>query len=503
MQTYVNPISGGQDPYFMKGPDGLYYSVFGGGNRSTSIYVAQSDRLSEPGVAHLVWTAKDGCWNSGTIWAPEIHYLRGKWYIYYTSAVTDCGVAGWTTRKLGVLKSDHPLGPYADAGKLELGDDMSIDGSVLEMPDGRLYFVYMRNKRFEDQMNTICIAPMENPEKICGEPVMISHPTFPWEEFVNEGPEALIHDGKVMIVYSAHAAHTPEYCLAILECANPDDPMDRASWIKHTSPVFSKGNGVFGPGHASMTVSPDDSTPYLVYHCKSNGNSTFGVPGSMDRMICVQPFTWSEDGYPKFGEPIPTGKPMPLPKGEKEDGQGDFIENAISDKNEYLISYSGKEYLTIVENILYLNGIEKPEFGCKAVIRGIRWDDVSVDVDMRMPGGDCAGVILRGTNIGARKYLMNGYVAALSPRFGLELLRVDRTMPVRLAYAPVRAGQGDWVHMKVNAVGNRITVEVCGTKLEVYDDIYISGRVGMIADGDLAWFRNMRVEGLKNESDNT
>ena len=128
MQTYVNPLCGGQDPYFMKAPNGRYYSVFNGGNSGTSLYVAESDRLSEPGIAHRVWTAVDGAWNSANVWAPEIHYLRGKYYIYYTSAVLDCGIAGWATRRLGVLEAEHPLGPYTDRGRLELGEEMSIDG---------------------------------------------------------------------------------------------------------------------------------------------------------------------------------------------------------------------------------------------------------------------------------------------------------------------------------------------------------------------------------------
>ena len=498
MQTYVNPLCGGQDPYFMKAPDGLYYSVFNGGNSGSSIYVAVSDRLSEPGIAHRVWTSVDGEWNSANIWAPEIHYLRGKYYIYYTSAVMDCGVPGWATRRLGVLEAELPLGPYRDCGRLELGEEMSIDGTVLETPDGSLYFVYMRNLRFQDSLNTLCIAPMESPTKISGQPIMISRPQYPWEEFVNEGPEALVHDGKIMIVYSAHAAHSPNYCLALLICENPDDLLNPASWTKFDVPSFSQGNGVLGPGHASMTVSPDDTVPYLVYHCKSNTNDQFGSLGSMYRMICVQPFSWQKNGLPDFGTPVPLGKPLPLPSGEKEDIPGTLIDNAIRTENKHFISYTGREYVQIVEDILYLDGCYRQEYGSKVMIRNLCWRDADLSVDMRMPDGECAGIILRASNVGARRYLMNGYVAALSPRFGLEILRVDGSEPIRLGIAPLRKLHGDWLTLHVHMEGNAITARVDDLSLTVKDDLYSSGRIGLVADGDLAWFKNMHLEAIIN-----
>lgn len=499
MQTYVNPLCGGQDPFVMKGPDGLYYSVFAGGNRGTSLYVAVSPRLSEPGIAHRVWTAVDGGWNAATVWAPEIHYLRGKYYIYYTSAILDCGVVGWTTRRLGVLEADAPLGPYADCGRLELGDEMSIDGTVLEAPDGNLYFIYMRNQRFGDSLNTLCIAPMESPVKISGEPSLLSRPQYPWEEFVNEGPEALCHNGKVMIVYSAHGAHIPNYCLALLVCENPNEIMRRDSWRKYDAPVFAQGNGIMGPGHASMTVSPDGSTPYLVYHCKSNAISQFGVAGCMYRQICVQPFEWNRDGTPNFGEPLPLGKPLPLPPGETEDAPGTVIPNAICTQNEYLISHGAKEYVQIVEDVLYLDGCSRPEYGNKVMIRSLRWGDANVSVDMRMPDGECAGLILRASNVGARKYLLHGYVAALSPRFGLEILRFDGKQPARLAIAPIRKQHGDWLTLHVQMRGNIIQARMDDVTISVQDEAYASGRIGLVADGDLAWFKNLRVEAASYE----
>ena len=116
-----------------------------------------------------------------------------------------------------------------------------------------------------------------------------------------------------------------------------------------------------------------------------------------------------------------------------------------------------------------------------------------------MPTGECAGVILRASNVGARKFMMHGYVAALSPRFGLEILRLDGDEPARLNFAPVRKFQGDWVTLHVRMQGDTITARVDDVTVTVKDATYASGRIGLVADGDLGWFKNMHVEAINND----
>lgn len=492
MDHYVNPICEGQDPYILRAPDGMYYHVFGGGY---SVMVSQSARLSEPGVAHEVFSLPTVGWNCGDVWAPELHYLQNKYYIYYTTAAVRGGsIAAWATRKLGVLEADAPLGPYRDMGQLQLDEEMSIDGTVLES-NGKLYFVYMRNARHGDAMNCLYIAPMSSPTEISGPPRFLCRPEYPWEEFVNEGPEAIRHDGKLMIVFSAHAAHTADYCLALLKCENEDDILNAASWKKSDSPVFRQGNGVLGPGHACMTVAPDGKTPILVYHCKSNRDTAFGSH-SMWRMVCVQPFGWKTDGTPDFGEPLPLGVPMPLLPGEKEDQHGALLENAIQQSQPCLIPYSPSKYLQYDGECVYLDGDDPRtvEYGCSAIIRDLYWENTQVSVDMRMPQGEGAGLILRAHGIGARKGMMQGYVARLSPRFGLQLLLVNEHGQRMLGHAAVPFRTWEWVHLQVHLDGEIITLQAGDVTLTCHDDCYRRGRIGLIAENCLACFKKMRVE---------
>ena len=76
---FANPVAAGADPWVVR-HDGSYYLVQ---SKDRTIWVYKSDRLTEPtqnGVA--VWTAPHNGWNHSNVWAPELHYIDGRWYIY-------------------------------------------------------------------------------------------------------------------------------------------------------------------------------------------------------------------------------------------------------------------------------------------------------------------------------------------------------------------------------------------------------------------------------------
>ena len=84
--------------------------------------------------------------------------------------------------------------------------------------------------------------------------------------------------------------------------------MKADSWVK-SGPVFSGTDVVYGVGHASFTVSPDGTEDWIVYHAKK------GPEPGWDRVIRTQPFTWSADGSPHFGRPVPPGQALAVPSG--------------------------------------------------------------------------------------------------------------------------------------------------------------------------------------------
>lgn len=326
--TFVNPIGPGADPWVVR-RDSLYYLIE---SRDNGIYVYRSDTLTSPrrnGVK--VWNAPSTGWNQTDVWAPELHRLNGKWYIYYAAGMpgpsgTD---AAFTDQRAGVLEStsDNPQGTYVDKGMLYTGDDVAagtnpvwaIDLTAHEI-NGQLYAVWsgwLTNAATHVTPQHLYIARMSNPYTIATNRVKISSPAESWELGpqlnLQEGPEFLIKGTNTFIIYSTRESFLPDYRLGQLTLSASDaDPLNPASWLK-SGPVFT-GNpsgGVYGVGHASFTTSPDSAQDWIVYHAK-----TLNAAGWDDRVIRMQRFTWNVDGTPNFGTPIGSGLPVLVPSGQ-------------------------------------------------------------------------------------------------------------------------------------------------------------------------------------------
>ena len=72
------------------------------------------------------------------------------------------------------------------------------------------------------------------PWKTTTKAMLLTKPEYYWECVtfrVNEGPSVLIHDGKVIVAYSASATG-PEYCIGYMYADEKADLMDIKSWTK-------------------------------------------------------------------------------------------------------------------------------------------------------------------------------------------------------------------------------------------------------------------------------
>jgi GH43 family beta-xylosidase len=257
-----------------------------------------------------VWRPAEGKPWSKHLWAPELHRLGGRWYIYV--AADDGRNENHRMYCLRARTAD-PGGPYELAGKVAAPSDRwAIDATVLVM-ERRMYFVWSGWEGGRNVRQSLYIAPMSDPRTISGRRVLISKPEHDWElvgrPMINEGPTALQRNGRTFIIYSASGSWTDSYCLGMLELVGPE-PLDPASWKKHPAPVFGPTAGVFGPGHASFTTSPDGKEPWIVYHAAKRKGSGW------DRNVRMQRFAWDEDGLPRFGYPVSEGVRLPVPSGE-------------------------------------------------------------------------------------------------------------------------------------------------------------------------------------------
>lgn len=329
--TTTNPLGPGQDPFVIQW-EGNYYHVRSAGN---GVFIDRAARLedihqSDPAsTTQKVWTAPGGTNYSGQIWAPELFRLNGKWYIYV--AASDGNNA---THRMHVLERDaaDPLGPYVYKGQLAATTDRwAIDGTVLEWNE-KLYFIWSGWPGTVDGQQNLYIAEMSNPWTISGERSLLSVPTYNWERFglpINEGPQILIHEGQLHIIYSASGYWRHEYALGRLTYNGVGRLTSASSWVKSPTPVFKQAGDIVGTGHASFVQSPDGTQNWIVYHAHHDRYNW-----QDNRDILIQEFTFNADGTPNFGTPIPKTTPIVVPSGyvdaERPFVAGDFDASGVT-----------------------------------------------------------------------------------------------------------------------------------------------------------------------------
>ncbi|MFI9583615.1 family 43 glycosylhydrolase [Streptomyces sp. NPDC052236] len=317
-RPYTNPVKSqkGADPW-LEYYNGNYYLL-------TTSFTNTLTMRKSPTLAGLNTAPSVQVWNDNTagrnanIWAPEFHFLNGKWYLYYSAA--PAGAACCDSQRTHVLESagSDPMGPYTYRNILT-GSNLNpggwlIDASVLKA-NNRLYLV--GSGSINGSRQSLVIAPMSNPYTLSSSAfTVISSPTLSWETQgapVNEGPEPLYRNGRTFLSYSASYCNTPDYKLGQLELTGAD-PLNAASWTKKSTPVFQRNDaaGVYGPGHNGFFTSPDASENWIVYH--ANSSSTAGCGN--ERTTRAQKFTWNADGTPNFGTPVALGRTLPGPAGE-------------------------------------------------------------------------------------------------------------------------------------------------------------------------------------------
>ncbi len=314
-KTFFNPLLSGADPWVLK-KDGFYYYSHTVGNR---VLLWKTTAVSKLGTitSTEIFKAATGLPNAENVWAPEIHFLDNKWYVYYTA-----GAGPDDTQRTWVLENSNadPLaGTWVDKGRIFStdADFWAIDGTVLEYKGSR-YFIWSGRPNSGVQNQNIYIAKMVTPWTLQTPAVILTKPELSWEINggpVNEAPQILKNSsGKIFLIYSASGCWTDDYALGMLTLNDGGNPLVPADWLKKQQAVFTKNpvNNAFGPGHNAFFKSPDGTEDWIIYHA----NSSTGQGCGGNRNVRIQKFNWNSDGTPNFGVPISTGVAINVPSGE-------------------------------------------------------------------------------------------------------------------------------------------------------------------------------------------
>jgi GH43 family beta-xylosidase len=285
--TLRNPIISGTfgddhgDPFIVRYLDSyfLYHTGDTSGRRGVSVH-RSNDLVSWEFLGFALEAAPSG-WAWSDLWAPEVVYERGTFYMYVTATSRYSGRAGgrWQAgegddagRRLGVARATDPAGPFV-WDEEPLIDHWSIDGHPFRDDDGAMWLLYnVRNEHTSYPDGSpgtgIVCDRLLAPDRLRGRPRPVISPSQPWEGnrgsdfYWNEAPYLLKRRGVYHLMYSGGYFLDDSYAIGL---AHSDDLEGR--WTKDPgNPAFRGSGRIRGPGHHSVVFAPDAATRYAVYH---------------------------------------------------------------------------------------------------------------------------------------------------------------------------------------------------------------------------------------------
>lgn len=320
---YVNPVLkpgvyNGQnistlaDPFVFKDGSGKYYLYVTG----KGFHCFTSTDLVNWGYVGKCFDGAGVKWAKFNFWAPEVIRYNGKYYLHYTASETE-----YSPKRIGLAVSDSPSGPFVDISNKPFYqhevDKGCIDSHIFIDDDNSLYMYYsnaMSENNYDGDKKRSEIWVVKLKKDLSGtegQARMLIFPEQDWEykpqkkQFWNEGALILKNKGVYYLMYSANNYGTSEYAVGY---ATSDTPM--GPFVKYANnPILSNRgveNFVSGPGHNSVTESPDGTELICVYHSHYDLIEKGGV-----RMINIDKMGFNEDGSLYIDGPSYTKKKVP------------------------------------------------------------------------------------------------------------------------------------------------------------------------------------------------
>lgn len=272
----------------------------------------------------------------GDIWAPDLVYVNGRFYIYFPANGTNY-----------VVYADKPEGPWSDPIDLRID---GIDPGHLLGEDGRRYL-------FINYGRVVMLAA--DGLSVTGDIVTVYDGWAIPEEWATEGmalesPKPLFRNGYYYMVSAQGGTAGPatSHMAIVARSKSPLGPWENSPYnpLVHT---WSKEERWWSKGHGTLFETPDGKW-FIVYHAYEKDYYTLG------RQTLLEPIDWSEDGWPVQ---MPTADEL-LGEGEPLDLSDDFQGDALGWQWRFYKELDAERY-RVGDGVLKLRGKgESPSDSC-------------------------------------------------------------------------------------------------------------------------------------------
>ncbi len=311
---YQNPVMRGffPDPSVIC-VNGTYYAVNSTFQYFPAIVISESRDLvnwriighaiTDPSVLDLS-DIKD----SHGIWAPDISYADGRFWIFAPLRLNgDGGRSHTVLRRQLVMHADKPEGPYSKPSCLEMDN---IDPSHFVDEDGRHYLLSAPG---------ITITPLiDDCTAFAGETIQAWAGTG---KKAPEGPHLLKKDGWYYAIL-AEGGTGFDHQISVARSRSiygPYEPCPNNPILKQQDPAAPLQRC----GHAKF-VKALDGAWYALYLCARPIEGKYTVMG---RETALQRVEWTEDGWPRMGDALPWDcSPVPV-TGTEQHANTSFVDH--------------------------------------------------------------------------------------------------------------------------------------------------------------------------------
>lgn len=309
--TYTNPVVTpvAADPDVVRAPDGRFYLYatqddWGDGGGSHLVPIFRSSDLVRWEYVQDAFTLTPSWKPGGFLWAPDISYRGGTYYLYYSSSVWDD-----PNPCIGVATSKSPAGPFQDLGRpvfcsQDIGVANSIDPFVFNDPQVRTLFWGSFNGIY-----AIRLSP--DGTRTVGEKVEVADSRF-------EGSYVYKKNGFYYLFVSAGSCCSgaeSSYTLYVGRSKNLLGPYLDSSGLDLRygggDLLLYRNEHWVGPGHNSV-IADDAGNDWILYHAIPPDNPRL-PSGANRRPALLDKLEW-QNGWPVVNSGNgPSWTPQPVP----------------------------------------------------------------------------------------------------------------------------------------------------------------------------------------------